>query len=215
MYSICTAYIENGKIDENLKGISKAESIFTKEIGVLFRKFFQCQTQPHIIWSLTEWETEGHHNRAAKSLMKTRYDDRFASIAFGPDPYFEIFCDEDETIKIGDYSKKIEHIIVMHGLIGEKVKSKYLTLRKERRDEYRDKIQWLSVFNNRYNSHEFVAFMGFINEEKFTKVRKVGELLLEEYLFTGLRKQFGMSLIASYNQFICKPLVIEKITSDS
>ncbi|KKN27468.1 hypothetical protein LCGC14_0864240, partial [marine sediment metagenome] len=84
-----------------IKGFSESEKKFTKEIGVIFRKFFQCKIQPHVIWSITEWKKESAHHDAAQSLMKTRRDDRFASIAFGPDPYFEIFCDEDGIFKIG------------------------------------------------------------------------------------------------------------------
>lgn len=207
MFSICTAYIENGKINETLKESAEAEKRFTKDIGVLFRKFFQCQIQPHIIWSITEWEREKSHNDAAQSIMKIRRDDRFASIAFGPEPYFEIFCNEDKSVKIGNYSGKNEFVVVIHGLIGEKVKDGYLKLRDARIAEQKDRFQWLSVFHNRYNSHEFVAYMGFLNEDEFNKLRKINELYLEEYIFTGLNIPLGMSKIANYNQFICKPII--------
>ena len=40
MYSLCTAFIDNGKIEETIKDLSKSERRFTKEIGVLYRKFF-------------------------------------------------------------------------------------------------------------------------------------------------------------------------------
>ena len=53
---------------------------------------------------------------------------------------------------------------------------------------------------------EFVAFLGFVDEESFNRVRHKGDLLLEEYLFTGLRHPMGMSYLAGYNQFICTPL---------
>ena len=96
MFSICTAYIEDGKLKETLKQFSESEKKFTKEIGVRFRKFFQCLIQPHIIWSITEWDSEKSHHDAAQSIMQTRRDDRFVSIGFGPEPYFEIFCGEDE-----------------------------------------------------------------------------------------------------------------------
>ncbi|MHA2006103.1 MAG: hypothetical protein ACXABO_01720 [Promethearchaeota archaeon] len=204
MFSICTAYIEDGKLEEVVKQFSESEKKFTIDIGVLFRKFFQCKIQPHIIWSITEWKSESSHNNAAQSLMETRRDDRFASIAFGPEPYFEIFCEEDRSLKIGKFSKKHEIIVVIHGLISEKPKNSYIKLRKERINEYKDHLQWVSVFHNTYNSNEFVAFLGFVNEDYFNKIRKVGELFLEEYLFTGLRKPLGMSYIASYNQFICR-----------
>ncbi len=131
MFSICTTYIENGKIDETLKAYSESEEKFTKEIGVLFRKFFQCKIQPHIIWSITEWESENHHNDAAQSIMEIRRDDRFASIGFGPEPYFEIFCNEDEELKVGNFLESYEYIILIHGLISDKVKDSYVKLRKE------------------------------------------------------------------------------------
>ena len=206
MFSICTAYIENGKIEENLEQFSESEKKFTKEIGVLFRKFFQCSIQPHIIWSITEWESEKSHHDAAQSIMEIRRDDRFASIAFGPEPYFEIFCDEDDSLKIGSFSEKYQYIVVIHSLISEKVKEKYLEIRKKRIKDYKEQLQWVSVFHNTYNSNEFAAFMGFTNEEYFNNIRKVDDLYLEEYLFTGLRNPLGMSYIANYNQFICKTI---------
>jgi len=33
---------------------------------------------------------------------------------------------------------------------------------------------------------------------------------IEEYLLTGLRNLLGMSYLASYNQFICEPLILKK-----
>ncbi|MHA1977075.1 MAG: hypothetical protein ACW98F_17340 [Candidatus Hodarchaeales archaeon] len=208
MYSICTAYIDNGKIEEALRDVSNSEKKFTKEIGVLFRKFFQCQIQPHIIWSLTEWESEKHHNQAANSIMKTRYDDRFASVAFGPAPYFEIFCEEEKSLRIGAFSEELSYIIVGHGLMSERAKEKYLKLREERIEEFREKIPWLSIYYNTYNSYEFVVYLGFRDVGEYQNIRDINELLLEEYLFTGLRKPLGMSLVANYNQFICKPLIV-------
>lgn len=206
MFSICTAYNENGKLEESLKALYEAEKKFTKDIGVLFRKFFQCKIQPHIIWSITEWESEKAHHDAAQSIMEIRRDDRFASIAFGPEPYFEIFCNENDEFKIGDFTENYNHIIVVHGLINEKVKDKYLEIRKIRFDEIKENLQWLSIFHNTYNLFEFVAFMGFENEDDYNKIRKIDEFYLEEYLFTGLRNPLGMSYIANYNQFICKPI---------
>lgn len=90
MFTICTAYIENGKIEKRIEEFAESEKKFTKDIGVISRKFFQCKIQPHLIWSFTEWNSEKDHNNAAQSIMQTRRDDRFASIAFGPEPYFEI-----------------------------------------------------------------------------------------------------------------------------
>ena len=34
MFSICTAYIENGKLEETLKQFSESEKKLTKEIGL-------------------------------------------------------------------------------------------------------------------------------------------------------------------------------------
>ncbi|MHA2280513.1 MAG: hypothetical protein ACXAC5_06655 [Promethearchaeota archaeon] len=206
MFSICTAYIEDGKLDETLKQYSESEKKFTKEIGVLFRKFFQCQIQPHIIWSITEWESEKAHHDAAQSIMEIRRDDRFASIAFGPEPYFEIFCKEDDLLKIGRFSEDNEYIVVIRCLISEKAKDKYFEIRNKRIEELREQIQWLSVYHNTYNTNEFVAFMGFLNGEVYNKIKRLNDLFLEEYLFTGLRNPHGMSYIANYNQFICKSI---------
>jgi hypothetical protein len=206
MFSICTAYIEDGKLEETLNQFSDSEKKFTKEIGVLFRKFFQCQIQPHIIWSITEWDSEKAHHDAAQSIMQTRRDDRFASIAFGPEPYFEIFCDEDEMLKIGSFSENYEFIVVIRCLISEKAKDAYYKIRKKRVEEYKEQIQWLSVYHNTYNMNEFVAFMGFLNDDIYNQVKRTNELFLEEYLFTGLRNPLGMSYIANYNQFICKSI---------
>ena len=140
--------------------------------------------------------------------MQIRRDDRFASIGFGPEPYFEIFCSEDESIRIGAYSEVNKYIIVCHGLIGEKVKVKYLNIRKVRIEECRNKIQWLRVYHNTYNSYEFVAYLRFRNKNEYNSVRKIDNMFLEEYLLTGLRNPLGMSYIANYNQFACEPLTL-------
>ncbi len=206
MFSICTAYIEEGKIEETLKEIIESEKKFTKEIGVIFRKFFQCNIQPHIIWSITEWDKESSHHDAAQSLMKSRRDDRFASIGFGPEPYFEIFCEEDKSLKIGNFSENYTYFIIARGLISENVKDKYLEVRKTRFEEVKQKLQWMSIYNNTYNQNEFMVFMGFESEEYFKSIKEIDDLFLEEYLFTGLRNPLGMSYIANYNQFICKLL---------
>ncbi len=208
MFSICTTYIENGKIKESLNNFVESEKKFTKEIGVLFRSFFQCKIQPHIIWSITEWESEKTHNDAAQSIMEIRRDDRFASIAFGPEPYFEIFCEEDEIHRVGDFSDDYKYITIIHGLIGEKVKEKYLELRQTRLEECREKLQYARFFHNTYNSNEFIVLLGFIDEDSYRKVQKIGPLYLEEYVFTGLRNPLGMSYIAAYNQFLCELITI-------
>ncbi len=206
MFTICTAFMAEGRLDETLVELGSSEKNFTPEIGVLFRRFFQCTTQPHIIWSITEWESERHHNDAAQSFMKSRRDDRFASILFGPDPYFEIFCNEEKELRVGEFSDNLSFIIVAHGLISTKARESFLKLRKERTAEMAEKLSWLSTYHNLYNPDEFAALLGFVDEESFSRVRRVGDLLLEEYLFTGLRSPVGMSYLAGYNQFICTPL---------
>ncbi|MFW9983067.1 MAG: antibiotic biosynthesis monooxygenase [Candidatus Thorarchaeota archaeon] len=208
IFSICTAYVQEGKLDETIEKLTSTEKHFTQEIGVLSRNFFQCSIQPHIIWATTEWESEEHHHDAAQFLMKTRRDDRFASIKFGPEPYFEIFCTENYDLKIGELTSDLDIIIVAHGLINTNSKELFQKLRKQRTEKVEKKLSWLRTYHNIYAPDEFVAFLGFNDEESFNRVRLVGDFLLEEYLFTGLRQILGMSLIASYNQFICKPLDI-------
>ncbi len=210
MFTICTAYVAEGKLDETLMEFASLEKKFTREVGALSRNFYQCVTQPHIIWANTEWESEKRHNDAVQSLMKKRRDDRFASILFGPDPYFEIFCDEDKELSIGAFSDNLNFIIVAHGLISARARESFLKLRKERIAEQEDRLSWLSIYHNTYAPDEFVAFLGFDDEESFEKGRQVGDFLLEEYLFTGLRNPRGMSYIAGYNQFICTPLSITR-----
>ena len=215
VFSICASFVSEGKLEENLKSLAASEANFTKKIGVLFRKFFQCVTQPHIIWALTEWESEKHHNDAAQSLMKQRRDDRFASIMFGPDPYFEIFCKEEKELTIGEFTDNISFIIVAHGLVNTRANESFLKLRTERIAETSQKIHWLRIFHNTYNYYEFVSFLGFSNEENFNKVRQIDNFLLEEYLFTGLRNPMGMSYLAGYNQFVCSPLSLPPFSCSS
>ncbi|MFX1464647.1 MAG: hypothetical protein ACFFBF_16615, partial [Promethearchaeota archaeon] len=148
---------------------------------------------------------EAHHD-AAQSILKTRRDDRFASIGFGPEPYFEIFCKAEEEFSVGNFSDSYGIFIVVHVLINDKVQEKYLKLRKERFEEVKENLQWMRIFHNISNNLEFVAFLGFSNEEQFNQLRQLGDFYLEEYLFTGIEEPFGMSCVANYNQFICKLL---------
>ncbi|MEW5814460.1 MAG: hypothetical protein AB1798_03560 [Spirochaetota bacterium] len=193
-----------------MSDLASAEKKFTREIGVIFRRFFQCLIQPHIIWAITEWVSEKHHNDAAQSLMKTRRDDRFASILFGPEPYFEVFCTEEQELKVGDFSDELGFVIAARGLINSYTRDKFLNLRKERTAEMKAKLTWLGTYHNIYNHDEFIAFLGFKDEEAFKQVRPVGDFLLEEYLFTGLRHPMKMSYLAGYNQFICVPLALKE-----
>lgn len=208
MFSVCTTFVPEGELTETLAAMTAAEQSFTAEIGVRFRVFFQCAVQPHIIWAVTEWESEKHHNDAAQSLMKTRRDDRIAAARFGPEPYFEIFCEEEARLSVGEYSDDRQVVVVAHGLIAARARERYLELRSERAAREARRADWLRVYRNRYNADEFVAALGFTDEAAFTASRNVGDLLLEEYLLTGLRKPLGMSYLASYNQFVCAPLAL-------
>ena len=208
MYTICTAFVADGKLEEYIKNLPESERKFTREIGVLFRKFFQCQIQPHIIWAITEWVNgEAHHN-AAQSILKTRRDDRFASVGFGPEPYFEIFCKAEKEYSVGNFSNSYEIFIVVHALINDKIQNKYFKLRRERFKEVKQNLLWMRIFHNISNNLEFVAFLGYKNEEQFNQLRQLGDFFLEEYLFTGIEEPLGMSYVANYNQFICKLLPI-------
>ena len=91
MQSICRQIVEEGRLEETLASQARAEASFTREIGVLRRRFFQCVQQPHVIWAITEWENEKAHNDAAESIMLVRRDDRVASAWFRPGLYFELF----------------------------------------------------------------------------------------------------------------------------
>ncbi|MBP5991122.1 MAG: hypothetical protein KA766_14045 [Piscinibacter sp.] len=206
VFSICTSFVAEGQLRETLSALASAESEFTLDKGVLFRMFVQCTIQPHVIWTVTEWTSEKHHNDAAQSIMKTRRDDRIASIQFGPEPYFEIFCNEESGLRVGEYSDLWRHIVVAHGLVGTKARREYSRLRSDRVARLADKIPWLRVYHNRYNVDEFVALLGFRDELAFGAVRDIEGFRLEEYLFTGLRKPLGMSYLANYNQFVCGPL---------
>lgn len=210
MFSICTAFVTQGKLEETLASMAAEEEKFNAQGGVLFRKFFQCGAQPHILWAITEWKSEKHHNDAARSVMKTRADDRIASILFGPEPYFEIFCDEEAGLRVGEYSDDRRFVIVAHGLLNTKAREHCLRLRSERAARVAGRIDWLRVYHNRYHPDEFVAMLGFRDEEAFNAVRDVEDFRLEEYLFTGLRKPLGMSYLANYNQFVCAPLALAR-----
>jgi len=167
-------------------------------------------TQPHILWANTEWVSEKHHNDTAQSLMQQRRDDRFASILFGPHPYFEIFCQEREDLRVGDFADGLGLVIVAHGLIAAKSRDAFLKLRGERTEEWKDRLPLLRTYHNTHAPDEFVAFLGFPSEESLAEVREVDDLLLEEYLFTGLRDPMGMSCLAAYNQFHCRPLSVPR-----
>ena len=210
MCSICTSFVTQGELEGTIDSMIASETRFTTEIGVLSRRFFQCATQPHILWAVTEWSSEKHHNDAAQSIMKTRRDDRIASIRFGPEPYFEVFCTEIRALRVGECSDRLRFVVVAHGLVSARAHEPFRALRDEHVARMAGRLDWLAVYTNKYNEAEFVAFLGFVDERAFDAVREVGDLRLEEYLFTGLRTPLGMSYLAGYNQFTCTPLSLAR-----
>lgn len=213
MFSICTAYVTDNTLDEMLKASAEVEHHFTRKNGVLGRHFFQCKTQKQVIWAATEWESEERHNDAAQMIMKTRRDDRIASIKFGPEPYFEIFGEERPEFSVGQLDNTITNVIVGHGLISDGAGEAFLKRRSERwAGTSTDEIAWLRVYHNTHHKDEFVFFWGFRDETEFDKHYAVDQPL-EEYLFTGLKAPFEMASLAAYNQFVCVPLDITKAKS--
>lgn len=207
MFTICTGFIQEGKKEEYMNKLKDDGKIFNNSIGVLNRSFFQCEYQSHIIWAITEWVSEKHHNDAAELLMKIRRDDRFASIS-GGQPYFEIFCAENESIKINACAHDINYMVIAYFTINEVCSGKYLEIRDSRINEIKGNINFMRVFHNIYNSNEFVAFLGFKNKEEYESARNTNGLLIEEYLFTGLKDPFSMSYVAGYNQFVCNRITL-------
>jgi len=205
MFSICTAIIEPGKIEETLAQWKESEKLFGEKIGVTERYFFQSLFQPHIVWSLTGWVSEKHHNDAAQSIMKTRRDDRIASAPYDK-PYFEIFAEQD-SLSFGSPDGCGLVVVVAHGLISSKARDRYLELRAERAAGMKGKLPWFGLYQNTYNPDEFVSYLGFPDRVAYDGVRQSGNMTLEEYLFAGLQDPMGMSLLAGYNQFVCAPIL--------
>ena len=208
IFTVCTSVVAEGKLEQSLADLAQAEPKFNAEAGVIWRRFFQCRVQPHIIWAVTEWVSERHHHDAAQSLMQARRDDRIAAILFGPDPYYEIFCDEAAELAAGEPSADARFIVIAQGLIGERVREAYLAQRAERAPQLASRVAWQRVYQNRYHRDEFVAMLGFRDEAAYQAVREVDGLRLEEVLLTGLREPLGMSWVASYNQYVCQPLAL-------
>jgi hypothetical protein len=209
MFTICTAIVAEGELENQLKGFRDSEKRFTREIGVLERDFYQCIQQPHIIWSNTKWTSEQAHNVAAHSIMKTRKDDRIGSAYFQPGLYFEIFCKEIEEARYKGRSEKAEIIVVAHGLVAIKELEPWnQTTRKVCNDLA--SIEGLvshRTFYNYYNPAEFVGFMEWTNQENYQRHRMIDDFTIEEHCYTGLRR--GSSMLAAYTQFYCKPLKIK------
>jgi hypothetical protein len=207
-FSICTAFIADGMLEKDLQKMAELEKKISERVkGIKLRRFFQCKAHSQIIWAITQWTSETLHNSVAQRMMKIRRDDRFASILFGPDPYFEIFGHEHKDVRIGKFTNSLNYIIIGHGLIYQDSKDEYLKLQKERFSKIENqKIPWLRVYYNKYNSTEFVFFIGFKDQSEFEKNKRIGEFHLLEYLFTGIKEPLKMAKLAGYNQFICAPL---------
>ena len=210
MFTICTDFVQEGKLEKYYRDLSEHEKKFTREIGVLERDFYQCIQQPHIIWANTKWTGESAHNNAAQSLMKVRRDDRIAAAYFQPLPYFEIFCKEiDEVFYKSPSNKPFELVVVCHGLVAiKKLEQWNKTIRELFKDLHMiDGLSFCRTFYNYYNPTEFVGFMGWSSPQDYQKNRMIEDLTIEEYYYTGLKS--GSSLLAAYNQFYCKPMKIK------
>lgn len=210
MFTICTAFISEGELEKQINGFREAEKRFTREIGVLERDFYQCIQQPHIIWSITKWTTEKAHNDAAHGIMKVRKDDRIGAAYFQPGLYFEIFCKEKDEFSYKSSSlMPSELIVVCHGLVAiKKLEEWSETLRETFKGLRKVKgLNFLRTFYNYYNPAEFVGFMGWSNKDAYQENRMIDELTIEEQCYTGLKT--GSSVLASFNQFYCKPLKIK------
>jgi len=213
MHSICTAFVTDDTLDKMLSETSAAEKYFTRDNGVLSRRFFQCRTQRQVIWANTEWDTEDAHNDAAQSIMKTRRDDRISSVIFGPEPYFEIFAEELKDFRVGAMSDAINLVVVGHGLIAESARETYLERRSSRWQETGPgDISWLRLYHNSHHQDEFVFFMGFESGMDIEKQAESSGPLIE-HIFTGLDDPFAMAPLAGYNQFVCVPLDISNAKS--
>ncbi len=215
IFTLCTATVPQGKLPEALADLAAAEPKFNAEAGVLWRRFFQCQVQPHIIWAVTEWLSERHHHDAAQSLMKTRRDDRIAAINFGPDPYYEIFCDEALDLRVGEPAADAGQVVIAQGLIGERGREAYLDQRAEVAKALAPRVAWQRIYHNRYHRDEFIALLGFRDHAAYHAAGEVDGLRLEEALLTGLREPLGMARVASYNQYVCVPLELARPVSKS
>jgi len=202
MFTICTDFVAEGEFDETLEQMILSEKNFTSEIGVLSRRFFLCTSQSRVIWFLTEWESEIHYNNAVQSIMKTRHDNRIG---------YQIFCNEDKKLGVGEFSDDLSHIVIAHGLMNTQAKESSLKLQENWVAKQAGKLSWLRIYRNSYNPDELVVFLGLVDEDVSNQVRSVGDFLQEEYLFSGLRTPNGMSFLASYNLFICTPLLLAGI----
>ena len=207
MFTICKQIIEEGRLDAELGQMAEAEAKFTREIGVLDRRFYQCLQQPHVIWANTEWTSEKAHNVAAAGIMKVRTDDRVASAYFRPGLYFEIFAGELKQATL-DRTREEEPrlILVCHGLVADKRcdgwRERFIQRTGHMADV--DDILCCRTFYNHYCSREFVGFLEWRDAVAYEKHRERGDRTVEELLFVGEND----SELAAYIQYECRPLKV-------
>jgi hypothetical protein len=210
IFTICTAIVPDGELEQQVGNFREAEQRFTREIGVLERDFYQCIEQPHIIWSNTKWTEEKAHNDAAQSIMKVRKDDRIGAAYFQPGLYFEIFCKEIDEVSYKASGKGPSSMVVIcHGLVAAKKLDTWnkilLEANKNLTSVYG--LGFCRTFFNYYNPAEFVGFMGWSGPKDYRHHRMISDLTIEEHCYTGISS--GSSLLAGYNQFYCNPLKLK------
>lgn len=221
MHSLCRSIVADGALATDLAGLARAELGFTREIGVLERHFYQCVQQPHVIWASTEWTSRDAHDRAAAGLMKVRRDDRVASACFRPGLYFEIFGQPlvQRVCEAGD----AELVVVCHGLVADASREGWGEQLAQRVHELEPPagLRSIVVHHNLYAHAEFVAFLSWRDEAAYTAARaavrpddlaralspgdEVSPRTLEERLLVAAPR----SDLAAYDQFECRPLVLE------
>lgn len=203
MFSLCTQMIAQGRLAETLAGMAEAEKRFTREIGVLQRRFLQCELQPHLIWAATEWTSEPAHNAAAKSIMQVREDDRVASAYFRPGLYWEAFALPVAGARL-EGEGPAERVVVARGLVADACAEGW-ERRLAQRFATLDRPAGLvraQVWQNYACRREFVAFLEWRDDGSYAAGRMLGERTLEEALLVADPR----SDLASYDQWECLPL---------
>jgi len=203
MYSLCTQLVDDGQLDRTLADLAAAEKRFTREIGVLRRRFLQCVPQPHLIWAATEWTSEGAHNAAARSIMQVREDDRVASAFFRPGQYWEAFALPVAGAQL-DGDGPAEHVVVARALVADRCADGWeqRAVRRFAALARPDGLVRAQVWQNYACRREIVAFLEWRDEAAYAAGRMVGERTVEEELLVAAPR----SDLASYDQFECRPL---------
>jgi hypothetical protein len=180
MYSLCTQLVAEGELDRTLAAFAEAEKRFTREIGVLQRRFLQCVQQPHLIWAATEWTSERAHNAAAQSIMQVRDDDRVASAYFRPGLYWEAFAlPVPGAALAGD--GPAEHVVAARGLVADRDADGW-EARVARRFAELERPAGLvraQVWQNYACRRELVAFLEWRDAASYAAGRMLGERTLE------------------------------------